>query len=67
MTFDDIKALVGVLPDGAARRRSWWDNDPSGRGHLQARAWLDAGREVEDVDRAARRVRFSAPTWRRGA
>lgn len=66
MTFNDIEALVGALPPSAAQQ-AWWTNEAAGSRHVQARAWLNAGREVEHLDRRARRVRFSAPTWRRGA
>jgi hypothetical protein len=66
LTFDDIGRLVGGLPAAADRLSAWWSNDADGP-HVQARAWLNAGREVVTVDRAHRRVTFSAPTWRRGA
>jgi hypothetical protein len=67
MTFDEIAALVDGLPPTATRSPAWWGNDAAGPRHVQARAWLNAGREVERVDRAAGRVRFSAPSWRRGS
>ena len=67
MTFDEIDALVGGLPASAERWPAWWANEAAGPRHVQARAWLDSGREVEAVDRAARWVRFSSATWRRGA
>lgn len=67
MTFEEISALVSGLPPSAARSPGWWANDAGGSRHVQARAWLDAGREVEHVDRTAGRVRFSAPSWRRGS
>lgn len=66
LTFDDIEALVGPLPPSATRHEAWWSNDAGG-GHVQARAWLGAGREMVAVDRDARRVTFSAATWRRGS
>ena len=66
MTFDEIEALVGPLPASAARHKAWWTNEAAGS-HMQARAWLNAGREVERVDQTRRVVRFSAPQWRRGA
>lgn len=67
MTFEEIGALVGGLPPSAIRSPGWWANEAAGSRHVQARAWLNAGREVEHVDRQASRVRFSSPTWRRGA
>ena len=67
MTFEEISALVGGLPASATTNHKWWANEPSGAKHSQAKAWLNAGREVERVDRSAGRVRFSAPGWLRGA
>ena len=67
MTFAEIELLVGPLPASARRYQAWWSNDGQGTQHVQALAWMNAGREVESVDRAGERVRFSAPSWRRGA
>jgi len=67
LTFTEIAHLVGSLPESAVKYQAWWANEGEGGRHVQARAWLNAGREVEHVDQAAGRVRFSAPTWRRGA
>lgn len=67
MTFDEIAALVGALPPSATRSPAWWANIPGASRNVQASAWLNAGREVEAVDRNAGRVRFSSPTWRRGS
>ncbi len=67
MTFEEISQLVGGLPASAQRWPAWWGNEAAGGRHVQARAWLEAGREVEQVDRQARRVRFSAAHWLRGA
>jgi hypothetical protein len=66
LTFSEIEHLVGPLPASASRHQGWWSNDSAG-GHVQAAAWLNAGREVESVDRNRGRVRFSAARWRRGA
>jgi len=67
MTFAEIELLVGPLPAAARRYQAWWSNEGAGTQHVQARAWMNSGREVESIDRAAERVRFSAPSWRRGA
>jgi hypothetical protein len=67
MTFDEVGRLVGGLPASAERWPAWWANETEGSRHVQARAWLNSGREVESVDRAAKRVRFSAAQWRRGS
>ena len=67
MTFEQIEHLVGPLPRAASLRREWWSNDRTDSSGRQARAWLDAGRQVETIDRSARRVRFSAARWRRSS
>jgi CBS domain-containing protein len=40
--------LVEPLPPSARQHRSWWANDYST--HVQARAWLDSGWLVDDVN-----------------
>ncbi|MGI8809411.1 MAG: DUF7662 domain-containing protein [Acidimicrobiales bacterium] len=67
MTFEEIGRLVGGLPASAATWPAWWANETAGSRHVQARAWLDSGRVIESVDRAGKRVRFSAAEWRRGS
>jgi hypothetical protein len=67
LSFDDVDRLVGGLPASASTHPAWWANESEGGRHVQARAWLNAGRDVEHVDRTARRVRFSPARWRRGA
>lgn len=57
LTFAAIDELVGGLPNSAHRHRAWWANDPT---HIQASAWLEGGRVVEEVDQAAGWVCFSA-------
>lgn len=67
MTFAEIQALVGPLPRAAREHAAWWNNEPAGTRHVQAAAWRDAGRTVVSVSRIEGRVRFSAPSWHRGA
>lgn len=55
LAFSDIADWVGGLPASAHRYRAWWAND---RSHVQARAWLDAGWDVDEVDLQVGRVRF---------
>jgi hypothetical protein len=55
------------LPASATKFKQWWENESAGGRHVQARAWLNAGREVERVDLVERVVRFSAAGWRRGS
>ena len=55
--FDDIETLLqDYLPDAAHEHRSWWANETGS--HVQARAWLAAGWQVEDVDLQAEEVDF---------
>ena len=67
LSFDEVDALVGGLPATARTLPAWWANDATGPKHVQAKAWLNAGRSVEKVDREAGRVRFSKPGWTRGS
>ena len=55
LSFDELSRLVGGLPRSAFMHRAWWAN---GRSHVQAVAWLDAGREVAEVNLSAGWVRF---------
>jgi hypothetical protein len=59
LTFSEIGRLVGGLPPSAHRYPAWWGNEREGS-HVQAAAWLDAGRRVEKVDLNAARVTFTA-------
>ena len=49
MTFDEIERLVGALPASALKYSPWWGNHQLDGAHVQAMAWLNAGREVETV------------------
>jgi hypothetical protein len=57
ITFGGLAEIVGGLPPTAYRRSEWWANNRCG--HVQAEAWLNAGRRVAHVDLAEERVRFS--------
>jgi hypothetical protein len=57
MTFEEIDRLVGGLPPSAGRWSAWWANS---RSHVQAVAWLDAGRRVESLHLDDRRVTFAS-------
>ena len=67
ITFDEIERMVGALPTSATKYPAWWGNEAGAGHHVQAKAWLNSGREVESVDLAGRRVVFSAASWRRGS
>ena len=57
VTFAEVEEALGfALPASAYAHPAWWSNDPTG--HSQARAWLDAGFETEQVDIAGRRLVF---------
>lgn len=58
MTFDDVGRLVGGLPPSAYRYLAWWSNEGKGS-HVQARAWMNAGRRVTQVDLQSQTVEFS--------
>ena len=66
MSFDAVGALVGGLPKSACTYQGWWSNEIDGR-HVQAAAWMNAGRAVDQVDLARKVVRFSAARWTRGS
>jgi hypothetical protein len=49
MTFEDVEKEAGFkLPASARLHQAWWANDRAR--HVQAKAWLDAGYESEQVD-----------------
>ena len=50
-SFSEIEAILGFeLPASARRLRQWWENESSGKSHVQALAWRVAGWETDDVD-----------------
>jgi hypothetical protein len=52
MTFDEVEKEAGFkLPASARLHQAWWANDRAR--HVQAKAWLDAGFESEQVDMKA--------------
>lgn len=57
MSFSEVAELVGGLPASASNHRAWWSNE-SGDRPTQARAWMDAGWRVAEVNLTAERVRF---------
>jgi len=57
MTFADIERVLGAsLPHSAAAHRPWWANET--RGHVHAKAWLNAGYETANVDMEGKRLVF---------
>lgn len=54
--FDEVEAILGTaLPRSAVDYQAWWANDPT---HSQARAWLDAGWQTENLNLSGRTVEF---------
>lgn len=57
MTFDELERIIGAkLPSSALEGNAWWSNNPTN--HAQALAWLNAGFETCNVDRAGRKLVF---------
>ena len=57
MTFDEVEREAGFkLPRSARAHQAWWANDRMR--HVQAKAWLDAGFETEQVDMRAQMLVF---------
>ncbi len=57
MTFAEIEKIIGAkLPRSALEHRPWWGN--SAANHVNAKAWLDAGFESEQVDMARHKLVF---------
>jgi hypothetical protein len=59
LSFTELDELVKGLPGSARQHAAWWANEtgPSQR-HVQARAWLGAGWQVDHVDFNDHRVIF---------
>ncbi len=57
MAFGEIERIIGAkLPQSARRHRPWWGNNSSN--HVNAKVWLDAGFESEQVDMKKRTLVF---------
>lgn len=64
MTFSGVEKTIGAkLPRSAKAHRAWWSNDT---GHVQAKAWLDAGYRAEQVDKDAGTLVFARDRNARG-
>jgi hypothetical protein len=58
LTFSEIENIISnTLPKSAYIYTAWWANEGVGR-HVQAKAWMRAGWEVDTVDLADEWVRF---------
>ncbi|HEX3653888.1 MAG TPA: hypothetical protein VHU18_13800 [Rhizomicrobium sp.] len=58
LTFAEVETILGVkLPASAYEHPAWWAND-AGKSHVQAKAWLSAGYETEQIDKQAKKLVF---------
>jgi len=59
LSFSQIEQVLGdTLPYSAEHYRPWWGNELRSGTHVQASSWLDAGWEVDEVEREQKWVRF---------
>jgi hypothetical protein len=66
MSFHQIEQVIGdKLPASAFTYQAWWSNN--GEGHVNARAWMEAGFKSERVDLAAQKLVFRRQTPPRSA
>jgi hypothetical protein len=66
MSFQEVENIIGAaLPSSAHRYPSWWANDLAT--HVQAKAWLDAGYETQNVDIVAKKLVFKRVSSPRSA
>jgi len=57
MRFEEVVKIIGfALPASAYNHRPWWANED--RGHVHAKAWLDAGYQTEQVDMEGKKLVF---------
>jgi hypothetical protein len=57
LSFSQIDELVQGLPRSARQHTAWWANE-TGRGHVQARAWMAASWMIDYVDFRSEHVTF---------
>ncbi len=60
LTLHTIEQILGImLPNSARIQRGWWSN--RSKGALQARAWMQAGYHVTEIDLKNGQIGFSKP------
>lgn len=58
MSFLRLEGIIDArLPSSAFRHQAWWSNEVGGN-HVQAHAWMNAGRRVDGIDLAHQEVTF---------
>ena len=56
LDFQQVERILGrALPKSAGDYQAWWANDPT---HSQAKAWLEAGWQTENLNLGGRTVEF---------
>jgi len=56
LNFQEVERILGrPLPKSAGDYQAWWANDPT---HSQAKAWLKAGWQTENLNLDGRTVEF---------
>jgi hypothetical protein len=61
MSFADIEQIIGLpLPASARSFDAWWLDKFPNKHRAHAKAWLDAGRGVDCVDRIGEVVEFTS-------
>lgn len=56
LDFREVERILGrPLPKSAGDYQAWWANDPT---HSQAKAWLEAGWQTENLNLGGRTVEF---------
>ena len=65
LTFGQVERIIGApLPRSARIHPAWWSNNATG--HVNAKAWLEAGFKAERVDLGAQRLTFRKDVLRQG-
>ena len=64
VTFEEIETVLGfALPKAARSGANWWANEPE---KAHSRAWVEAGWQVTEVNRATGEVTFRRPVTAAG-
>lgn len=58
-SFFEIEQIIGAkLPSSAHKHRPWWSNQNKHQNRPQAASWIDAGWNVDTVNKKEQRVVF---------
>jgi hypothetical protein len=59
LSFSQIETVIGDKLPPSSNQRQWWENPEDYKDRSQAKAWLDAGFKVSNVDLSNEWVEFS--------